>query len=181
MDKYYSEQPARMERCRLAGSESPNLQAKNVALFRALPMSPSAVSPLTQPAILGFDPGRQKCGVAVMGLDRTLYDHAVISAETAIAELQKRCAQYPISLLVMGDQTSSKQWKAELELELKDLRIVLVDERYSTLEARDRYWQMYPPKGMMRLLPEGLRTVPCPIDDIVAILLIERYLERLKG
>jgi RNase H-fold protein (predicted Holliday junction resolvase) len=59
--------------------------------------------------------------------------------------------------------------------------IVLVDERYSTLEARDRYWQMYPPKGIERLIPQGLRQPPRPIDDIVAILLIERYLELGSG
>ena len=33
-----------------------------------------------QPVILGFDPGRQKCGLAVMGLDRCLYYHEVVPA-----------------------------------------------------------------------------------------------------
>ena len=58
---------------------------------------------------------------------------------------------------------------------------MMVDERYSTLEARDRYWLMYPPKGLNLLIPKGLRTLPRPIDDIVAILLIERYLSRLTS
>jgi hypothetical protein len=53
-----------------------------------------------------------------------------------------------------------------------------VDERYSSLEARDRFWQMYPPKGFYRLIPEGMRTPPRAIDDIVAIILIERYLDK---
>ncbi len=56
---------------------------------------------------------------------------------------------------------------------------MMVDERYSTLEARDRYWKMYPPKGLYHLIPQSLRPIPRPVDDIVAILLIERYLERL--
>ncbi|MFO5437224.1 MAG: resolvase, partial [Dolichospermum sp.] len=34
-----------------------------------------------QPVVLGFDPGRDKCGIAVMGLDRQLYYHQVILAE----------------------------------------------------------------------------------------------------
>jgi hypothetical protein len=29
----------------------------------------------TQPMILGFDPGKDKCGVAVMGVDRQLHYH----------------------------------------------------------------------------------------------------------
>lgn len=133
-----------------------------------------------QPVILGFDPGRQKCGVAVMGVDRRIYYHQVINAEDTIATIESLRKQFPISLLVMGDQTSSKTWRQRLEAELLEpMRVMTVDERNSSLEARDRYWQMYPPKGVTRLIPQGMRTPPRPIDDIVAILLIERYLGRL--
>ena len=115
-----------------------------------------------------------------MGIDRNLFYHQVVAAEEAIATILHLQQQYPVSTLVLGDQTSSKEWKQKLTHHLSDPpRMVLVNERYSTLEARDRYWQMYPPRGLMRLLPQGIRTVPRPIDDIVAILLIERYLEQL--
>jgi len=132
-----------------------------------------------QPVILGFDPGRQKCGLAVMGLDRGLYYREVVSADAALAIIAQLQQQFPISLMVMGDQTGAKDWKAKMATLKEPLRVVLVDERYSSLEARDRYWQMYPPKGWRRLLPKGLRQPTQPIDDIVAILLIERYLNRL--
>lgn len=115
-----------------------------------------------------------------MGLDRRLLYHKVIAAEEAIASITTLRQQYPISLLVMGDRTSSKEWKQKLTGELAEPpSIVTVDERYSTLEARDRYWQMFPPQGLTRLIPKGMRQPPRPIDDIVAILLIERYLNRL--
>jgi RNase H-fold protein (predicted Holliday junction resolvase) len=130
--------------------------------------------------ILGFDPGKDKCGVAVMGLDRQLQYHEVVSSQGAIATIGDLYQKYPISLLVMGNQTTSKRWKQQIEDKLSPtVNIILVDERYSSLEARDRYWQMYPPKGFTKLLPKGMRTPPRPIDDIVAILLIERYLNRL--
>ena len=130
--------------------------------------------------ILGFDPGKDKCGVAVMGLDRQLQYHEVVSSVEAIAIIGDLYQKYPISLLVMGNQTTSKSWKQQIEEKLSPtVNIILVDERYSSLEARDRYWQMYPPKGLTKLLPKGMRTPPRPIDDIVAILLIERYLNRL--
>lgn len=142
-------------------------------------MTISEFSP-TQPVILGFDPGKDKCGLAVMGVDRQLYYHQVVASEKAIATIETLRQQFPISLLVMGDQTTAKKWKQQLSQELTgQLNIILVDERYSTLEARDRYWQMYPPKGLTKLLPQGMRQPPRPIDDIVALLLIERYLSRL--
>lgn len=133
-----------------------------------------------QPVILGFDPGRHKCGLAVMGVDRTLRYHQVVNTDAAIATIQNLQQQFPISLVVMGDQTTAKEWRQTLNSQLPDpLRIVMVDERYSSLEARDRYWKMFPPKGLSRLVPQSFRSISRPIDDIVAILLIERYLERL--
>lgn len=143
-------------------------------------MHSSSSSTSDQPVILGFDPGRRKCGLAVMGVDRTLQYHEVVTTESAIATIEALRQKFPITMMVMGDQTTAKEWKHKLNSELPDpLRIILVDERYSTLEARDRYWKMYPPKGLDRLMPQALRRIPRPVDDIVAVLLIERYLERL--
>lgn len=130
--------------------------------------------------ILGFDPGRDKCGVAVMGTDRQLLYHQVVPSTEAIATLQQLCQQFAIETLVMGDQTTAKRWREQISRDLlTPVPIVLVDERYSSLEARDRYWQMFPPQGLQRLIPQGFREPPRPIDDIVAILLIERYLKGL--
>ena len=115
-----------------------------------------------------------------MGLDRQLYYHQVVTAQKAIPTIETLRQQFPVSLMVMGNQTTAKQWKQQLrEALVEQLSIILVDERYSTLEARDRYWQMYPPKGLTKLVPQGMRQPPRPIDDIVALLLIERYLNRL--
>ncbi|MEM6519143.1 MAG: pre-16S rRNA-processing nuclease YqgF [Cyanobacteria bacterium P01_D01_bin.71] len=133
----------------------------------------------SQPAILGIDPGRQKCGLAVMGLDRNLFYRSVVAAGNVLSTIERLQQQYPISLIVMGDQTTADEWKENLTQLSEPLRVVLVDERYSSLEARDRYWQINPPQGLQRLLPQGLRQPDVPIDDIVAMLLIERYLSRL--
>ncbi|MDJ0601060.1 MAG: pre-16S rRNA-processing nuclease YqgF [Crocosphaera sp.] len=135
----------------------------------------------TSSKLLGFDPGRDKCGVAVTDEQGNIYYHEVIESSQAISTLNNLIQQFSINLLVMGNQTTSKQWKKRLENELLvSVPIVLIDERNSTLEARDRYWEMYPPQGLIRLLPAGMRNPPRPIDDIVAILLIERYFNSIK-
>jgi RNase H-fold protein (predicted Holliday junction resolvase) len=126
---------------------------------------------------LGFDPGKDKCGIAIITPNNHLKYHQIIASEKAIATINKLCQQYPIDKIIMGDQTSSKTWKQLLENGItSDVSIIMVNEKNSTFEARDRYWQMYPPKGLQRLIPQGLRTPPRPVDDIVAIILIERYL-----
>jgi len=133
--------------------------------------------------LLGFDPGRDKCGVAIVEYCTTksgeekqrICQHQIFLASEVIAGLQKICQQFPISKVVMGDGTTAKEWQQKISQSIF-IPIVLVDERYSTLEARDRYWQMFPPQGLQKLIPQSLRQINRPIDDIVAIVLLERYL-----
>lgn len=149
-------------------------------MFPSAVPDPNPAPVVHQPLILGFDPGRQKCGLAVMGLDRRIHVHEVVAAEGVISRIQFLQQTLPISQMVIGNQTTSQSWKLRLETELRQpLRMITVDERFSTLEARDRYWQMYPPRGLVRLIPKGMRGAPRPLDDIVAVILIERYLEQL--
>ncbi|MFM7613581.1 MAG: Holliday junction resolvase RuvX [Synechococcales cyanobacterium] len=130
--------------------------------------------------IIGFDPGRDKCGLAVMDTNRHLYYHQVHITFSIISMIQELLDQFRFTLMVMGNQTTSHYWQQRLRTELSQLPpIVLVDERFTTLAARDRYWQMYPPKNWERLIPAGLRLIPRPVDDIAAIILIERYLADL--
>ncbi|MGB3511002.1 MAG: pre-16S rRNA-processing nuclease YqgF [Microcoleaceae cyanobacterium] len=128
--------------------------------------------------ILGFDPGRDKCGMALMDLNKQLYYREVVDSSTVTITIKALSQKYNISLVVIGDQTTSKMWKQNLtQIISPTVPIIKIDERYSSLEARDRYWQIYPPKGFFYLIPRGMRIPPRPVDDIVAMILIERYLE----
>jgi RNase H-fold protein (predicted Holliday junction resolvase) len=128
---------------------------------------------------LGFDPGRDKCGVAIVDSQRKVYEHCVVLSPEAIACLQDLQSRYNLARVIMGNQTTAKTWQKQLQTSLNPaLEVVLVDERNSSLEARERYWEMYPPKGLQRLIPQGMRLPPVPVDDIVAILLVERYLSQ---
>lgn len=127
--------------------------------------------------ILGFDPGRDKCGIAIVDEMGQIYEHRVVDSREAIAAVRAFSQQYSLQKIAMGNLTTAKEWQKKLKAELgEDFPILAIDERNSSLEARDRYWQMYPPQGLTRLLPRGMRLPPRPVDDIVAILLVERYL-----
>ena len=136
----------------------------------------------SSPSVLvGFDPGRDKCGVAVLSLSGQVIEHQVVTAAAAIGHLAALSQRFDLQQLVVGDRTTSKEWQAQIRAGLNPAPpISPVDEHRTTLEARDRYWEMYPAKGLTKLLPQGLREPPRPIDDIVAILLVERYLAQPK-
>ncbi len=135
--------------------------------------------------ILGLDPGRDNCGIALLQLGggdepdrRQVQLHEVVPTPQALVRLKTLAQAFPVTTLVIGNQTTSKQWLAQLAQDWPDGPIVVpINERNSSLEARDRYWQLFPPQGLQRLMPQGMRQPPRPVDDIVAILLIERYLD----
>ncbi|WP_036477149.1 pre-16S rRNA-processing nuclease YqgF [Myxosarcina sp. GI1] len=127
--------------------------------------------------LLGFDPGRDKCGIAVTETNGRIVYHQVIESSLAIATIDRLCQQFSIITIVIGNGTTAKSWQHDIEANLSEaIEVIAVDEKNSTLEARDRYWSIYPPQGLQKLIPKGMRLPPRPVDDIVAILLIERYL-----
>ena len=127
----------------------------------------------------GFDPGKDKCGIAIVTLEGNPIRHEVIASDTAIITLQNWIQTHEIQSLILGDQTGSKKWRSRIIEALPNLQIITIDERFSSQQARDRYWKMYPAQGLQKLVPLGMRTPPRPIDDIVAIILVERYLASL--
>ena len=127
----------------------------------------------------GFDPGKDKCGIAIVTLEGNPIRYEVIASDSAIAMLQCWMQTHSIHSLILGDQTGSKQWRSRIIEALPNLQIITIDERFSSQQARDRYWKMYPAQGLQKLVPLGMRTPPRPIDDIVAIILVERYLASL--
>ncbi|MFM7580585.1 MAG: resolvase, partial [Microcystaceae cyanobacterium] len=64
--------------------------------------------------LLGFDPGRDKCGIAVLGDHAQLLFHEVLPSEAVLAKLPQLCQQFGVEQVVMGNQTTSKQWQAQL-------------------------------------------------------------------
>lgn len=128
---------------------------------------------------LGFDPGRDKCGLAIVTIDKQILWHEVVKSEDAIAYIENLWSNYQPNKLIIGNLTTSKEWKQKIidKLNLSSV-IEFVDEKNSTLEARELYWQMYPPKGLGRLIPQSLKVPPRPIDDLVAILLVQRYIDK---
>ena len=127
--------------------------------------------------MMGFDPGRDKCGVAIMNDQAEVLYSQVIRADQVANLLPQLFRQFACQVLVMGNQTTSQLWQNQLKIILPAVPIILLDERYTTVQARQRYWQIYPAQGLTKLIPLGMRSPPPPVDDIVAMILIEKYLE----
>ncbi|MDR7400527.1 MAG: hypothetical protein QN142_05320 [Armatimonadota bacterium] len=124
--------------------------------------------------VLAIDPGRDKCGLAVAQPGRVLHQEVVARDRLAwrVAEL---AGEYAVHVIVVGGATGSQ----EVLREVSGLGrpVETVPEQGSSLEARRRYFRDHPARGLARLIPQGLRVPPRPVDDYVAVILAERFLE----
>ena len=128
--------------------------------------------------ILAVDPGRDKCGMAVLDSSGEIIFHQVIATgelEQKAAELMEKFAP---TKLVIGDGTTSQRAKARLESIMPSLPIETVDEYRTTDEAKLLYWELNPPTGLKKLLPVTMLTPPGPVDDLAAVVLGRRFLAR---
>lgn len=130
--------------------------------------------------VLAVDPGSSKCGMALVnrsedGQVELLWRAVVPSAEVATtAQEAAGIAEY--SMVVVGAGTRSREVVDRLREALPATALLLVDEKNTSLQARERYWVHNPRRGWRRLLPATLQTPPEPVDDFVALILAERVL-----
>ena len=131
--------------------------------------------------VIAVDPGREKCGVAVVDRDQGPLWQGIVTPEKLLPTVTALLHTYDCRNVILGNQTASAAVRRLLHPLLEQARIdeiILIDEYGSTEKARSRYWQAHPPAGWRRFLPVGLLVPPCAIDDFAAIILGERNFEK---
>jgi RNase H-fold protein (predicted Holliday junction resolvase) len=126
--------------------------------------------------VIGIDPGRAKCGYAVVSEAGARIALEVIP----ITELERRVdadiSQSSIAMICIGHATSSRDIERLCRERWPAIPRTIVDETNTSLEARGRYFEEHPPKGLMRLIPRGLLTPKEPMDGYAALIIIERWM-----
>lgn len=127
--------------------------------------------------ILAIDPGNDKTGIAIYDPStHTVIKHQVVATKQFVDFIKHDKEEYLFHTVVIGDGTRSKQFQQQVQKLLPEVTLVVIDEAFSTLEARQLYFQLEPPKGWKRFLPVSMQTPGRQVDDLVAIILLQRYL-----
>ena len=82
--------------------------------------------------------------------------------------------------MILGNGTNCDSIKKMLMEVTNVIKILMIEEGYSTEEARKLYWQENPPQGWRRLLPLGLQVPPVNLDGYAAAVLVRRYLKKIN-
>lgn len=125
--------------------------------------------------VAALDPGRRKCGLAVVCSERGVLFRGIARREDLVQAVRRMLQEYQPTELLVGGSTGSREVLAELKAAL-DREIRVVDESHTTERARVRYFQDHPPRGLWRLIPLGLRVPPGPWDDYAAVVMAEDFL-----
>ncbi len=132
--------------------------------------------------VLAIDPGRSKCGVAVCiprdDSDRPKILHReVVPTDKLVMHVTALVDAYHPNVVLIGDGTQSATLRKAVGKSLPDgMRFEEVPEAFTSQRVRARLQKEWLPKGLVRLLPSGLRPPPKAYDDYVAALLAEDWL-----
>ena len=130
----------------------------------------------TGDTVTAIDPGRDKCGVAVLDESGAVLDRFVVRTDSFVGALRHCLEEYPHSHVIVGDGTTSEALQARIADELPDLTFDLVPEQHTTERALELWRDVEPARGWRRLLPRSLRFPRRPIDDFAAWVLATDYL-----
>jgi RNase H-fold protein (predicted Holliday junction resolvase) len=126
-------------------------------------------------AVLGIDPGMRKCGFALLAaLGETPLEIGIVPTGEVAARIHELAGRRAIRVVALGGGTHTSA-VASLIAGL-GIPVRVVDEYETTLLARRRYFEAFPPRGWRRFVPRGMLLPPRPIDDFAAVLIAERFL-----
>lgn len=147
-----------------------------------MPPTPEPASDFPVPeTLLSIDPGRAKCGLAVVtgpdaGGSTVCLERAVVPTERltlAVGEILRRRPE--ITRLLIGNATHSATLRRALADTFPETPLNVVEEHGTSERARRRFLAENPAPGWRRLLPTGMRSPEVSVDDYAALIIAEDF------
>ncbi len=130
--------------------------------------------------VLAIDPGSSKCGLALAVRQSTgemelLWHQVVPNVDLETMMIEARSIE-DFKLIIVGNGTSSAAILDRIRERFPAIGVLVVNERDTTLQAREKYWLHHPRRGWRRFFPSSMQVPPEPYDDFAALVLAERVL-----
>ena len=126
---------------------------------------------------ISIDPGMKKCGLLLADMQSGEVIEAGVASLNKFSDLVSQWNEdHKIIKIIIGNGTNCKYIENKLKRN-NYFNINYVNERGSTLRARFRYWEIWPPNYFIRWLPKEILFPPANLDAIVALILLEDFLK----
>ena len=124
--------------------------------------------------LISIDPGKCKCGLVLVDLNKKKVDQAIVlNTEFLLKYVENLNRSENISKVLIGNGTTSQQIIEKLKFIKKDL--IIVEEKNSTLRAKNRYFELFPIRGLKFLLPREIFIINKNLDAVSALIISEDY------
>ena len=101
-----------------------------------------------QSPLLAVDPGREKCGIAVVTAQRIILARDIIDTPSLTLRVAHYVGRFGIDTVALGDRTYAREVRELIRAAGLSLQIVFVDEDRSSEMGRQRFLREHPGRGV---------------------------------
>ena len=124
--------------------------------------------------LIAIDPGISKCGVIVADLkEKKVIEAEVIKSNCLLKYIKKKYQKEKELRFLIGNGTSSSYYIKDLNQLLPNL--VIAEEKNSTYRAKQRYFEVFPLKGIRCFFPREIFILNKNLDALAALIIMEDY------
>ena len=124
--------------------------------------------------VISIDPGKSKCGLIVADLEeKKVYEALVIKSCLLLDYLKKECKKDNKLEIMIGNGTSSKNFLKSLNK--LEVDVIIAGEKNSSYKAKQRYFDIFPSKGIKSFLPREIFILNKNLDALAALIILEDY------
>ena len=124
--------------------------------------------------VISIDPGKSKCGLVLAEIiEKKIYEAIVLESELLEDYIKNLNNFEDISKIIIGNGTTSKETQDNLNFFKKE--IITFEEKNTTFRAKERYFELFPIKGLKSLIPREIFILNKNLDAISALIILEDY------
>ena len=123
---------------------------------------------------VSIDPGKYKCGLVLAEIsEKKVYKAIILKSELLEGYIRNLNTVENISKIIIGNGTTSREIRGKLDFFKKE--IITFEEKNTTYRAKERYFELFPIKGLQCLIPREVFILNKNLDAISALIILEDY------
>ena len=124
--------------------------------------------------LISIDPGKCKCGLVLAELSEKKVHEAIILKSELLEDYVRNLNTIEnISKIVVGNGTTNRKIREKLDFFKNE--IISFEEKNTTFRAKERYFELFPIRGLKNLIPKEFFILNKNLDAVSALIILEDY------
>ena len=124
--------------------------------------------------VISIDPGKSKCGLVLAEIsEKKVFKAIIIKSELIENYVRNLIVVEDISQIIIVNGTTSREIREKLYFFKKE--IITFEEKNTTYRAKERYFEIFPIRGLKFLIPREVFILNKNLDAISALIILEDY------